>query len=198
MRRQSRSRTRLTLDRISWKETLSRLRADRARLRAMLADQQEGQPFMLSFHPAFVCVFLHRISHYCFRRGHRHVARFFWHLNVALTGADISAPADIGEGLLVPSPAGAAITAKAGRNLTVMPLAGIGSELGRRQDIGAGPGLPVLGDDVVLEPMSGVLGPVRIGSRVRVAAGAIVIRDVPDDALVVGPEPRFLTRSPLP
>ena len=165
----------------------------------MLLEAQQGRlPGAVVFHPSFLCALLHRLSHHFFRAGHRYVARFFWHLNVLLTGADISEPCDLGEGLVIVSPPGVAIMGKAGRNLTVMPCAGLGGELGRREDVGAGPGLPVLGDDVVLEPHCGVLGPVRIGHRVRLEAGTVVSEDVPDDTVISGPEPRFLRRRDLP
>ena len=150
------------------------------------------------FHPSFVCALLFRLSNHSYRAGHQRLARLVWHLNVIATGADISEPNDIGEGLLITSPPGTAITAKAGRNLTVMPCAGLGGELGRWEDVGAGPGLPVLGDDVTLEPHSGVLGPVRIGHRVRLTAGTVVTQDVPDDTIVEGPRPRFVRRRDLP
>lgn len=179
---------------ITWKETRLRLRADRSRLRQVL-EQQRGSAILLSLHPSWICVLLHRVSHFFFRRGHRFVARFVWHLNVMLTGADISEPCDLGGGLLVVSPAGVSFMGSAGRNLTIMPLCGVGSELGRREDLGAGPGLPVLGDDVVLDPVSGVLGPIRVGDRVRVAAGTVVTRDVPSDTIVTGPSARFIRRS---
>ncbi|HUU22889.1 MAG TPA: serine acetyltransferase [Phycisphaerae bacterium] len=185
-------------ERLTWSQTLSRLRADRRRLRALLAEQGGRRPVRLGLHPSFVCVLLYRISNHFSRAGHRYVARFFWHLNALLTGADISPPSDLGEGLVIVSPPGVTISTKAGRNLTVMPLAGIGSELGRRRDIGAGPGLPVLGDDVQLGPLCGVLGPVRVGHRVRVGAGAVVLKDVPDDTLVEGPQARFLRRADPP
>jgi serine O-acetyltransferase len=140
---------------------------------------------------------LHRLSHHLYRAGHRYAARFLWHLNVLLTGADISEPAEIGEGLVVVSPAGTAIMCKAGRNLTVMPGAGVGGEIGRREDVGAGPGLPLLGDDVTLEPHSGVLGPIRIGDRVRVPAGVVLTQDVPTGAEIRGAAPRFVRRLDL-
>jgi acetyltransferase-like isoleucine patch superfamily enzyme len=85
----------------------------------------------------------------------------------------------------------------AGRNLTVMPCAGLGGEIGRRHDAGAGPGVPFLGDDVVLEPHCGVLGPVRVGNRVRVPAGIGLTRDVPDDAILEGARVRLLPRRDL-
>lgn len=181
---------------ITWGETRRRLRADRLRLRETL-ESQRGSSSMLFLHPSWICVLIHRLSHYAFRRGHRFVARFLWHLNMVVTGADISEPCNLGEGLLILSPPGTAIMGWAGRNLTVMPLAGIGGELGRREDVGAGPGLPVLGDDVVLEPFTGVLGPIRLGDRVRIAAGTVITRDVPADTVVTGPQAKLIRRSDL-
>jgi len=188
----------LALERLTWKQTYSRLRADRRRLADLLTAQHGNPPTTLILHPSFICVSLYRISNHFYRAGHRYVARFFWHLNILLTGADIGEPANLGEGLVIVSPPGTAIMGTAGKNLTVMPCAGLGGEVGRREDIGAGPGLPLLGDDVILEPHCGVLGPVKVGHRVRVPAGIGLTQDVPDDMLVEGPAPRFLRRRDLP
>ena len=189
--------TRLRLQRLSWKQTFARLRADHSRLIGLL-DEQDQSRATAFFHPSFACVFLYRISNHFVRSGHRYVARLFWHLNMLLTGADIAAPAELGEGLVVMSPSGIAIAGVADRNLTVMPCSGLGGEVGRREDVGAGPGLPVLGTDVILEPHCGVLGPVRIGNRVRVCAGVVVTRDVADDTVVQGLPARFRLRRDLP
>lgn len=170
-----------------------RLRADRLRLGFVL-----GPPGAATRNPGmhygFLCVLLYRISNYLFRAGHTFLSRLCWQLNFYFTGASISGQSDIGEGLVILNPAGVSISGNAGRNLTMMACSGLGSELGRWDEIGAGPGLPILGDDVVLEPHSAVLGPVRIGSRVRIAAGIVVTQVVPDDTLVASPPPRFLRR----
>ena len=184
-------------EKLTWKETFARLRADRARLSQFLASLGSERPDAMRLRPSYLCVFFHRMSHHFYRGGHRYIARLFWHLNIIFTGADISEPNDLAGGLLIVCPAGTAIMAKAGRNLTVMPGAGIGSELGRWEDIGAGPGLPVVGDDVVLEPHGAILGPVRIGNRVRVGAGFVVTVDVPDDIFVEGHRPRAIARRDL-
>ena len=184
----------MTQDSLTLKQTFARLRADRERLSQFLASLGSENPHRLLLHPSFLCVFFYRLSNHFYRRGHRFTARFFWHLNVILTGADISAPNDLEGGLLIVSPPGTAIMGKAGRNLTVMPCAGLGSELDRWEDIGAGPGLPVVGDDVILGPHGGALGPVRIGNRVRIGAGIAVTVDVPDDTIVEGPRPRIVKR----
>jgi serine O-acetyltransferase len=188
----------MSLEALTWNETRARIRADRARLRAVIGAQTGESNPSLTLHPASLCVTLYRISNHFFRSGHRQLARLFWQLNVMLTGADISPRSDLGKGLVILGPAGVALSADAGRNLTIMPLAGIGSEIDRDSDIGAGPGLPVLGDDVILEPLAGILGPVRIGHRVRITGSTFVADDVANDSRVEGPRPRFLRRTDLP
>jgi serine O-acetyltransferase len=185
----------VSIERLTWRQTGARIRADKARVAAWL-QSQNGRPVpAVRLHPSFVCVLLYRLSNHFYRAGHRYIARLLWHINFMVTGADISEPADLGEGLLILSPPGTAIMGTAGRNLTVMPCAGLGSDMSRDHDIGAGPGLPLLGDDVVLEPHCGVLGPTKVGNRVRVPAGLGLTQDVGDDVLICGPEPRFLRRS---
>jgi len=185
----------MRLRRLSWRRTRALIRADYRRLVALLEAGSGEAPVLAAVHPSFVCVFLFRIASHLHRAGHRYRARLVWHLNVLLTGADISAPADIGRGFVVLAPPGTAVSGKAGRNLTLMPLAGIGGELGRREDVGGGPGLPVIGHDVVLEPNCGVLGPVRIGDRVRIGAAIAVTRDVPDDTVAEAHPPRHFRRT---
>jgi serine O-acetyltransferase len=141
---------------------------------------------------SFLCVLLYRLSNHFYRARHHWISRALWHLNVLLTGADISDPADLGAGLVVLHPPGTSIMGTAGRNLLVAACCGIGGEVGRHTTVAGWPGVPLIGDDVVLEPHSGIIGPVRIGDRVRVGAGTIVCRDVPDDTLVESPRVRFL------
>jgi serine acetyltransferase len=76
-----------------------------------------------------------------------------------------------------------------------MPCAGLGGEVGRYADIGAGPGVPWLGDDVTLGPHAGVLGPVRIGDRVCIPAGLALTQDVEDDAMIEAPRIRILRQK---
>ena len=45
---------------------------------------------------------------------------------------------------------------------------------------------PVMGDDVLLGTGAKILGPVRIGDRVRVGANAVVLEDVPTDHTAIG------------
>ncbi len=182
---------------LTWRETRARLAADRKRLTALVADALGQTPRWIVLHPGYLCVMLYRVSHYLHGKRRRLLARFVWHLNTLLTAADISPPCRIGEGLVILHPAGIAVSGNAGRNLTIVGLTGLGSEFGRRDDVGAGPGLPVLGDDVVLETNTGVLGPVRIGNRVRVRSGCTAVRDVGDDMIVSGLEMRVFSSGTL-
>lgn len=129
--------------------------------------------------PAFVCVALFRLSVYFFRKGRLSLARLFWLINVYTTGADISPRSVIGAGLLIPFPAGVAVDCRAGRNLTVMALSGIGTAF-NDDDV------PVLGDEVWLDCHSGVYGKATIGSLVRILPGCIVNGNIADGSIMAG------------
>ena len=55
-----------------------------------------------------------------------------------------------------------------------------------------GGGAPVLGDNVFVGAGAKIIGPVRIGNNVKIGADAVVVTDVPDDAVVVMHKPRIL------
>lgn len=176
----------------TWDETRRRLRSDADRLRQLSAPVLSRPGLFL--HTSFLCVLMHRLSHHGQRNGWPRLARLWWRLNILLTGADISPSSDLGPGLFIQNPMGVAICGHAGRNLSVMAGSGLSIEPGRREDVGAGPGLPVLGDDVWIEPHGGVLGPVRVGHRVRIGAGISVAQDVSDDCELQSPIPRVVAR----
>jgi len=170
---------------VTWTETRQRLKEDRARLLELLARQPNGKhagPLILN--PSYLCVFLQRLAHYCFCHDHRLLARFLWHLNLLLTGADMTPNTDIGGGMVVDYPLGVGIVGKIGRNCTLHANAGIGGGSSAQDDIGGGPGVPVVGDDVELESGALVMGPIRVGNRVRIGPRCLITRPVPDDTIV--------------
>lgn len=190
----------MALDRLSWRETRARMAADHGRLLQLLAQSLppgQAAPRSAWLHPSHVCVWLYRLANHLFRAGHGWSARLVWHLKVVLTGADISYLADLGPGLVLLHPAGVSIMGQAGRNLTVMACCGLGGEVNRHADVAGWPGVPQLGDDVVIEPHSGVLGPVRVGHRVRICAGVVVTGDVADDMVVCPLPARQVRRGAL-
>ena len=171
--------------------TSQRLREDARRLRRYLRSKYGYAPITWFLEPAWLCVFTHRLSHRAWRKGHGKAARFWMQLNSLLTGADIQPASDLGAGLLIPSPMGVTLSAKAGANLTVLALAGLGGNIPTK-DVGAGPGLPLLGRDVHVGQFTGIQGAILIGDAALFYAGAGAIVNVPAGARMVPqvePEP---------
>ena len=178
------------------RETLRRLGVDRRRLEQCFRERAiPVRGVLLS--PSFLCVAFYRFSRYFYARGWTRLARVAWQLNMLLTGADISPICDLGEGLLVVHPVAVTIVGSAGRGLAVEGLGGMGGGMAM-DDVGAGPGLPLLGDDVQMARGAMVLGPVRIGSAVRIGPGCTVTRDLPDRCEVLSHRIRILPRQPEP
>jgi serine O-acetyltransferase len=135
-------------------------------------------------------VLLHRLSAHHFTAGRRLLARFFWHLNLLLTGADIGPISQSGPGLVILHPISTQIFGRIGADCTIWGHGGIGGGRGEA-DIGAGPGLPILGDRVTLAPRATVLGAVRIGDDCVLGAGVVVMRDLPANSEVQLPDRLF-------
>jgi serine O-acetyltransferase len=75
---------------------------------------------------------------------------------------------------------------RGGRDVKLEHLVTIGAE---RQ------AAPVLGDDVFVGAGAKIFGAVRVGSRTRIGANAVVNRDVPDDATAVGIPARIIAHA---
>jgi serine O-acetyltransferase len=180
---------------LSWRDVRELLARDRRHLLARVGDA--AAPCCLSLYPPYLCVLLFRLSQFFASRRRRLAARLLRQLNLLLTGADLDPAARIGGGLVILSPAAVSVAGGAGENLVLGPLTGLGTS-SARDDVGGGPGLPVLGDDVELLALSGVLGPVRVGNRVRVGPCCAVTRDIPDDARVEPHEARFVPPGARP
>lgn len=87
-------------------------------------------------------------------------------------------------------------------SLSIHPDVVIGDRCGVMHNVtigtNMGPGAPVIGNDVFIGVNSTVLGPIRIGDRVRIAANTAVTRSVPPDSIVVGSPARVFARLTLP
>lgn len=83
-------------------------------------------------------------------------------------------------------------------SLSIHPGSVIGDRLGVMHNVTIGSnmreGAPVIGDDVFIGVNSTVLGAIRIGDRVRIAANTAVTTDVPSDSIVVGSPARIYPR----
>lgn len=72
-----------------------------------------------------------------------------------------------------------------GERVMIGPNVTIGGRSGHHE-------VPVIGNDVEISTGAKVLGPVRIGNHVIIGANAVVIKDVPDHAVVAGVPARII------
>ena len=122
---------------------------------------------------------LYRGMRYCQTRRLKPLAMFLYRLNAGVGHAVIGRDAELGPGLVILHSLGIVINsdARAGRNLVLEHGVTIGAEKGQS---------PILGDNVFVGAGAKIIGPVRIGSDVKIGANAVVTRDLPDGATAVG------------
>lgn len=134
-------------------------------------------------YPGLHAIWLHRFYHRLWRWKLRWLARFWSMLARWLTGIEIHPGARIGRRFFIDHGMGVVIgeTAEIGDDCTLyhgVTLGGTSWEKGKRH--------PTLGNGVVIGAGAKVLGPVTLGDNARVGSNAVVVRDVPAGATVVG------------
>ena len=125
----------------------------------------------------------HRLSHKLYRNGHTFTARAVSQGAKMITGIEIHPGATIGRGLVIDHGSGVVIgeTAEIGDNCTIyqgVTLGGTGKDVGKRH--------PTLGNNVLVGAGAKILGPVKIGDNAKVAAGAVVLTELPEHSTAVG------------
>lgn len=125
----------------------------------------------------------YRVAHALHSRGHEFSARLLSQGARFLTGIEIHPGATIGRGLFIDHGSGVVIgeTAEIGDGCTLyqgVTLGGTGKHTGKRH--------PTLGNNVMVGAGAKVLGPFKIGDNAKVAAGAVVLDEVPSDSTAVG------------
>jgi serine O-acetyltransferase len=170
--------------------------ADARRYRLYVAGRFGFVPFTYMLDPGMVCVTLHRISHSLFSIGWRKLGWWVKQANSMITGADIEPGCKFGPGLLIPHPVGVTLSTRSGRDLTVFARAGCGGSV-QSGDVGAGPGLPVLGNGVRLGDFCGQQGGIYLGDGAVVESGAGALVDIPAGGRgVLASEPICDTQAP--
>lgn len=144
---------------------------------------------------SFTAVHLYRWSRYFYFKKLGLIAKFFYLFNIVLTGADIAPVAQIDEGLLIIHTVGTTINGIIGKNCTIMGQVGLGGDPFQpiSRDVGAGPGLAFIGDNVTVGFGAKVLGAVKVGDNVLIGAASLVINSVPDNATVAGVPAKILS-----
>lgn len=131
----------------------------------------------------FKAVRAYRRANWFFRHNMKFIARIISQRARHTTGIEIHPGATIGKGLFIDHGMGVVIgeTAEIGDNCTIyqgVTLGGTGKDHGKRH--------PTLGNNVLVGSGAKVLGPFRVGDNARIAAGAVVLTEVPDNATAVG------------
>jgi serine O-acetyltransferase len=141
-------------------------------------------------YPGVKAVFFHRIANFFHLAKFHLVARIISQLSRFLTGIEIHPGAKIGRNLFIDHGMGVVIgeTSEIGNNVTIYHMATLG---------GISPSInsneqrlvkrhPTLSDCVVVGSGAQILGPVMIGANAKVGANAVVTKNVPENAVMVG------------
>lgn len=158
-------------------------------------DRDPARPTTLQVilaYPGVHALWGHRISHWLWGCGARVAARVLAELTRILTGVEIHPGAVLGPGLFIDHATGVVIgeTAEVGEDVTIyhgVTLGGSGKETGKRH--------PTIGDRVVIGAGAKVLGAIKVGSDSRIGANAVVVKEVPSDAVVVGVPGQVIGRT---
>jgi serine O-acetyltransferase len=162
--------------------TLARDPAARSRLEVVLC------------YPGFQALLFYRLAHWLWQHGWRLAGRFVSHLGRVATGIEIHPGARIGRRLFIDHGMGVVIgeTAEIGDDCTLyqdVTLGGTSLERGQKRH-------PTLGNNVIVSAGAQVLGPFRVGDGARIGAQAVVLKEVPDGATMVGIPARPVGREP--
>ena len=137
----------------------------------------------LVFFKGYQAVQAYRVGHWLWSQGRKDLAYFIQARVSEIFGIDIHPNARIGKGLMIDHAHSIVIgeTAVVGDNVSMLhsvTLGGTGKEDDDRH--------PKIGDGVLIGAGAKVLGNIRIGHCSRIAAGSVVLQDVPDCKTVAG------------
>ena len=141
-------------------------------------------------YPGVKAVFFHQIAHFFCMAKFDLIARVISQFSRFLTGIEIHPAAKIGKNFFIDHGMGVVIgeTSEIGDNVTIYHMVTLG---------GISPSInsdnqrqvkrhPTLKDNVVIGSGAQVLGPITVGENAKVGANAVVTKDVPANAVMVG------------
>jgi len=125
----------------------------------------------------------HRIAHWLWNQGRFTLALYFQSRVSEQFSVDIHPAAKFGGGIMIDHATGLVVgeTCVVGDNVSILHSVTLGGS-GR----GSGDRHPKIGHGVMIGAGAKVLGPVRVGDDVKIAAGSLVLHDVPDHTTVAG------------
>jgi len=150
---------------------------------------------VLLCYPGFRAVRSHRRAYFLHSHGMKLLARIVSDCSRFFTGIEIHPGAKIGKRLFIDHGSGVVIgeTTEIGDDVTIYQgatLGGTGKETGKRH--------PTIGNHVMISSGARVLGPITVGDYAKIGAGAVVLKNVPPCATVVGVPGRVVRIYPCP
>jgi len=141
-------------------------------------------------YPGVKAVFFHRVANFFSIAKLDLVARIISQFSRFLTGIEIHPKAKIGKNLFIDHGMGVVIgeTSEIGNNVTIyhmVTLGGISPSINSddQRDLKRH---PTLMDNVVVGSGAQVLGPITVGKNTKIGANAVVTKDVPENAVMIG------------
>ena len=141
-------------------------------------------------YPGVKAVFFHRIANFFSVAKIDLIARIISQFSRFLTGIEIHPKAKIGKNLFIDHGMGVVIgeTSEIGDNVTIYHMVTLGGispsiDSDKQRDVKRH---PTLLDNVVVGSGAQVLGPVVVGQNAKIGANAVVTKDVPENAVMVG------------
>ena len=155
----------------------------------------KGTVEVLLLYSGVHAILAYRVSHKLYLSKHYFSARAVSQLARFFTGIEIHPGATIGKGLFIDHGMGVVIgeTAEIGDNCTIyqgVTLGGTGKDTGKRH--------PTLGNNVMVGAGAKVLGPIKINDDSKVAANAVVLKEVPQNSTAVGIPAKVVRRHGKP
>lgn len=142
--------------------------------------------------PGVHAIWIHRVAHGLWRAGWHLAARWVAHVGRFVTGIEIHPAAVLGPGLFIDHGMGIVIgeTAEVGRNVSILQGVTLGGTSLKREKRH-----PTIGDNVMIGAGAKVIGGFTIGAGSRIGAGSVVVREVPENCVVVGVPGRITFRN---
>ncbi len=144
---------------------------------------------VLLLYPGLKATRSHRRAHWCYQHNLKLLARWISQASRRRTGIEIHPGATIGKRLVIDHGMGIVIgeTAEIGDDCLIyhgVTLGGTGKDVGKRH--------PTIGNHVLIGTGAKVLGPITVGDGSRVAANAVVLKDIPENSTAVGSPARVV------
>lgn len=149
---------------------------------------------ILLLYPGVKAIRMHRRANWLWQHNQKFWARYVSQRAARKTGIEIHPAATIGRRFFIDHGTGVVIgeTAEIGDDVTLyqgVTLGGTGKDTGKRH--------PTIGNGVMIGAGAKVLGPFKVGDNSNIAAGAVVLEEIPPDCTAVGVPARVVKRNGL-